>query len=80
EMVRRVLAALPRRARLWRIPTALFAAALGVAHRFGRLQGMSAAALQRMHDDLVFDLEPARRDFAYAPRAFAPTAAELGVA
>jgi hypothetical protein len=40
---------------------------------------MNAAALQRMREDLVFDLEPARRDFGYAPRAFAPTAGELGV-
>lgn len=80
EMVRRVLAALPQPARLWRVPHALFAAALHAAHAAGRLQGMNAAALQRMREDLVFDLEPARRDFGYAPRRFAPTAAELGIA
>jgi hypothetical protein len=27
-----------------------------------------------MREDLVFDIEPARRDFGYAPRAFTPTA------
>lgn len=79
DMVGRVLAALPRPARLWRIPRWLFASALHGAHALGRLQGMNAAALQRMREDLVFDLEPARRDFGYAPRAFAPTAGELGV-
>lgn len=78
-MVRRVLDALPRRPRLWRVPRGLFALALAGAHRLGRLHGMSTAALQRMSEDLVFDLAPARRDFAYAPRPFAPSAIELGV-
>jgi hypothetical protein len=27
-----------------------------------------------MREDLVFGAEPAKRDFGYAPRAFAPTA------
>lgn len=77
DMVRRVLAALPHPARLWRVPGWLFAAALHGAHALGRLRGMNSAALRRMREDLVFDLEPARRDFGYAPRAFAPRAAEL---
>ncbi|ALS96160.1 hypothetical protein ADT26_10910 [Xanthomonas oryzae] len=49
------------------------------AQRRGRLRGLNAAALQRMRDDLVFDLEPARRDFGYAPRAFRPVPEELGI-
>jgi hypothetical protein len=28
-----------------------------------------------MGDDLVFDAQPAQRDFGYAPRKFTPTAA-----
>ena len=32
------------------------------------------AVVARMRQDLVFDLEPARRDFGYAPRTFNPTA------
>lgn len=79
EMVQRVLDALPHPARLWRVPGWLFAAALHGAHAFGRLRGMNGAALRRMREDLVFDLEPARRDFGYAPRSFAPSAAELGM-
>ncbi len=80
EMVARVLGALRPPARLYRVPTPAFALALAVAHRLGRLRGMNAAALARMRDDLVFDLEPARRDFGYAPRGFRPGPAELGVA
>jgi len=77
-MVSRVLAALSPPARLLRVPTPLFAAALSVAHATGRLRGLNGEALRRMRDDLVFDLAPAQRDFGYAPRRFAPTAAELG--
>ncbi|KTF41168.1 SDR family oxidoreductase [Xanthomonas translucens] len=79
EMVQRVLAALQPPARLLLLPHAVFAVALRIAHAGGRLRGMNRAALQRMGDDLVFDLAPAQRDFGYAPRAFAPDAAMLGV-
>ncbi|MGH8055030.1 MAG: NAD-dependent epimerase/dehydratase family protein [Stenotrophomonas sp.] len=70
EMVRRVLAALQPRPRLLRVPTALFRLALRAAHATGRLHGMNAEALARMQEPLAFDIEPARRDFGYAPRAF----------
>lgn len=79
QMVQRVLAALPRPARLYQVPPGLFGFALTAAHRLGRLRGMNAAALQRMREDLVFDLEPARCDFGYAPRAFQPLPEELGI-
>lgn len=75
EMVRRVLDTLSPRPRLWRIPHGLFAFVLRLAHAGGRLRGMNEAALQRMGEDLVFDLEPARRDFGYAPRPFVAEAA-----
>ena len=79
QMVARVLSALSPPPRLLRVPTPLFAVTLRAAHATGRLRGLTTAALQRMGDDLVFDLAPARQDFGYAPRAFAPTAAELGL-
>lgn len=79
EMVRRVLAVLRPPARLLTLPHALFASALALAHACGRLQGMNRAALQRMREDLAFDLQPARQDFGYAPRVFAPDAAMLGL-
>lgn len=75
EMVRRTLACLPARPRLLRVPAPLFKLALRLAHAGGRLQGMNAAALARMTEPLAFDLEPARRDFGYAPRAFVAEAA-----
>ncbi|SBV38035.1 conserved hypothetical protein [uncultured Stenotrophomonas sp.] len=73
EMVRRVLAALRPQPRLLRVPAPLFRATLALAHAAGRLRGMNAAALARMREPLVFDIEPARRDFGYAPRRFDPT-------
>lgn len=79
QMVERVLEALPRPARLYQVPPSLFGLALTAAQRLGRLRGLNAAALQRMREDLVFDLEPARRDFGYAPRAFRPLPEELGI-
>nr|WP_283160982.1 NAD-dependent epimerase/dehydratase family protein [Xanthomonas nasturtii] len=79
QMVERVLEALPRPARLYQVSPSLFGLALSAAQRLGRMRGLNAAALQRMRDDLVFDLEPARRDFGYAPRAFRPLPEELGI-
>ena len=79
QMVERVLEALPRPARLYQVPPSLFGLALTTAQRLGRLRSLNTAALQRMRDDLVFDLEPARRDFGYAPRAFRPLPEELGI-
>ena len=80
QMVRRVLDALPRRARLLVVPDGVFSLMLRVAWRLGRLRGFSAATRERMGQDLVFDAGPAREDLGWAPRGFAPTAAELGVA
>jgi len=36
-------------------------------------RGVDTSALARMREPLVFDIEPARRDFGYAPRRFDPT-------
>lgn len=80
EMVRRTLACLPARPRLLRVPAALFKLALRLAHAGGRLQSMNAAALARMTEPLAFDIEPARRDFGYAPRAFVAEAAMFSAA
>jgi len=75
EMVARVLRALPSRPALIEVPAPLFVAGLRAARALGRGQGVGDAMVARLRDDLVFDAEPARRDFAYAPRAFTPTAA-----
>lgn len=73
QMVERVLAALQPPARLIRVPPSLFRVVLSGAKLFGRMQGLNDAAVARMGEDLVFDAEPAQRDFGYAPRAFQPT-------
>jgi len=74
EMVARVLAVLEPRPRLVELPAPLFDFALLVARISGRATGLGEAAVRRMRNDLVFDIEPARRDFGYAPRMFKPTA------
>lgn len=73
EMVRRILAVLQPPARLIRVPTPLFKAALAGAHALGKMQSLGSAAVARMHENLVFDVEPAQRDFGYSPRPFQPT-------
>ena len=73
-MVARVLATLPSRPRLFALPPPLFRALLLPARLAGLASGFNDAALARMREDLVFEAEPARRDFGYGPRPFAPTA------
>jgi nucleoside-diphosphate-sugar epimerase len=80
EMVARVLAALERKPRMVELPAPVFAAALVLARATGRASGLGDAAVRRMRSDLVFDIEPARRDFGHAPRRFEPTAAMFKVA
>jgi len=79
EMVARTLAALDPPPKLREVPAPLFALALSAARRFGKLQELGDAAVARMREDLVFDAEPARRDFGYAPRAFAPAREMFGL-
>ncbi|UXA70563.1 hypothetical protein M0D46_05815 [Xanthomonas prunicola] len=57
------------------MPQSLFGLALTAAQRQGRLGGPNAAALQRMREDQLFDLEPARRNVGYV----SSIAGELGI-
>ena len=75
EMVARVLACLTPPKKLVELPSAPLRAALWSAHRVGLLGDAGAGVWSRLVSDLVFDAQPARRDFGYAPRAFAPRAA-----
>jgi nucleoside-diphosphate-sugar epimerase len=74
EMVRRVLDCLDPPAKLQELPSPLFRVALALARASGRANGLGDAAIARMREDLAFDIEPAKRDFGYVPRAFVPTA------
>ena len=78
QMVERTLASLQPPARLIQLPGGVFKLALGAAHALGRMRALGDAALARMGEDLVFDSEPARRDFGYAPRSFEPQASMFG--
>ena len=73
EMVKRTLASLQPPAKMIRVPTPLFKAALAGAHALGKMQSLGSAAVARMQQDLVFDAGPAKRDFGYSPRPFQPT-------
>ena len=73
-MVKRVLAALRPPPKLHELPAPLFNLVLAAAHAAGHARGFGEAAVARMRSDLVFDAEPAQRDFGYAPRPFRPTA------
>ena len=75
EMVARVLACLAPSPKLIEMPSAPLRAALWCAHRVGILGDAGAGVWSRLTTDLVFDAQPARRDFGYAPRGFTPGAA-----
>lgn len=72
EMVVRVLATLEPPPPLIELPGPVFALLLKAAQRRGIATGLGRAAVRRMRTDLVFDAEPARRDFGYEPRPFRP--------
>lgn len=74
EMVRRVLTCLQPAPALHELPMPLFRLALKAAQARGIAKDITDAAVERMRQDMVFDLEPARRDFGYAPRPFKPEA------
>ncbi len=74
EMVRRVLACLKPAPPLLELPMQLFRLALKAAQARGIARDLTDAAVERMREDMVFSLEPAQRDFGYAPRAFKPEA------
>lgn len=74
DMIARTLHALQPPARLLEVPTPWFKLAIRAARYAGIMRGANDAVVARMREDLVFDLDPAYRDFGYAPRAFAPTA------
>ena len=75
EMVARVLACLAPPPKLVELPSGPLRAAGWCAHRTGLMGDAGAGVWARLATDLVFDAQPARRDFGYAPRGFSPRAA-----
>jgi nucleoside-diphosphate-sugar epimerase len=74
EMVRRVLACLHPPPSLHELPLPMFRGVMVAAQARGIAVDLTPAALARMREDLVFDCDPAQRDFAFAPRMFTPDA------
>jgi nucleoside-diphosphate-sugar epimerase len=72
EMVQRMLACLEPAPRLHELPMPLFRLLLHAAQARGYARDLSDAAVARMREDMAFNIEPAQRDFGYAPRAFKP--------
>jgi len=70
QMAERVFAALGRKPRIISAPPAVWR--LGLALASPLLPGATAAMGGRMSEDLVFDGDPARRDFGWTPRPFRP--------
>ncbi|MEO5596571.1 MAG: nucleoside-diphosphate sugar epimerase [Lysobacteraceae bacterium] len=70
EMVSRVLGSLQPKPRLLTVPDWLFRATVRVANALGTLGDAGRGVVDRLDQDLVFDADPAHRDFGYAPRAF----------
>ena len=71
-MIERLYASLGRRPWFVPLPSALVPAAAALARRLPGFPDLDPAMLLRMGEDLVFELEPARRDLDFAPRPFAP--------
>ena len=80
EMVSRIARAVGRTPRLVHLPLPLLRGTLATASCFPGLGHLTRDMADRMDEDLVFDLAPARRDFGYDPRPFRfpdePTRAE----
>lgn len=74
-MAARLLAILPGSPRLLRVPAAPLRAAAALATLAGR--PLPGGALARLARDQVFDAGPATAALGYAPRGFAPVAADF---
>jgi len=70
EMVSRIARGIGRTPRLVHLPLPLVRGALAAASFVPGLGHVTPDMADRMDEDLVFDLAPARRDFGYDPRPF----------
>jgi len=77
EMVERVFNTLRRPVCLVTVPLWFFSLTLGVLRRLPRYQHCSAAMVERMNYDLVFDNQEAVRDLGFKPRGFALKAEDV---
>jgi uncharacterized protein YbjT (DUF2867 family) len=69
-MTERVFEGMDRTPRIMAIPAPIWSLAFNLASPF--LPGATTAMGARMSEDLIFDVEPARRDLRWEPRTFHP--------
>lgn len=72
EMVARVFQAQGQAPRIWVIPKGLFMGLAGVTSRLPGLRFIKPEMVVRMEKDMVYDINPAQRDFGYSPGKFRP--------
>lgn len=72
DMIGRVFEAESMSPRFVRVPAGVLKAALAGLGRIPGLRFLTPAMVDRVEQDLVFDIAPARADFDYAPRRFEP--------
>ena len=70
EMVCRIFSALDKKPRFVKIPLWLFRRAVFVLRIFPNFRYWSAAMIQRMNQDMIFDHSEASRDLNFSPRNF----------
>jgi GT2 family glycosyltransferase len=72
EMITRVFASKSRKPRFVHLPGGILRTGVALASRLPGLRFLTPAMVDRLDQDLVFDISPARKDFAYTPRQFEP--------
>ncbi len=71
-MIERVFQSLGQKPRFWVISKGVFKGLLNGLSIFPGLGFLNREMIARMENDLIYDIEPARRNFEYAPGMFRP--------
>ena len=72
QMIERVFKSLNFKVRFWVLPQGIFMRLIDGLSIIPGLGFLNREMIKRMENDLVYDIEPARRDFEYAPGMFRP--------
>ncbi len=72
EMIERIFASASIRPTFVTVPAGALRVLIAVAGKVPGLGFLTPAMVDRVNQDLVFDISPARNDFGYAPRRFDP--------
>ena len=71
-MIERVFIAQGQKPRFWIISEGIFKGLLNILSFYPGMGFLNSEMINRMERDLIYDIEPARRDFEYAPGMFRP--------